>query len=59
MNEKITLPTLVSLLADKTGKQKKQCEDFLREFFNTLSVLSAILSMKVLLSIGVVHFLQN
>ena len=36
MNEKITLPpTLVSLLADKTGKQKKQCEDFLREFFNT------------------------
>ncbi len=36
MNEKITLPTLVSLLADKTGKQKKQCEDFLREFFNTL-----------------------
>ena len=36
MNEKITFPTLVSLLADKTGKQKKQCEDFLREFFNTL-----------------------
>ncbi|MDE7116624.1 MAG: HU family DNA-binding protein, partial [Muribaculaceae bacterium] len=36
MNEKITLPTLVGLLADKTGKQKKQCEDFLREFFNTL-----------------------
>lgn len=36
MNEKITLPTLVSLLAEKTGKQKKQCEDFLREFFNTL-----------------------
>ena len=36
MNEKITLPTLVNLLADKTGKQKKQCEDFLREFFNTL-----------------------
>ncbi len=36
MNEKITLPTLVNLLADKTGKQKKQCEDFLREFFNAL-----------------------
>ena len=36
MNEKITLPTLVSLLADKTGKQKKLCDDFLREFFNTL-----------------------
>lgn len=36
MNEKITLPSLVALLSAKTGKTKKQCEDFLREFFNTL-----------------------
>lgn len=36
MNEKITLPALITLLSDKTGKTKKQCEDFLREFFNTI-----------------------
>lgn len=37
MYEKITLPSLITLLAEKTGKQKKQCEDFLRELFNTLT----------------------
>ncbi len=36
MNEKITLPSLVGLLSAKTGKPKKQCEDFLREFFYVL-----------------------
>jgi len=36
MNERITLPSLVGLLANQTGKPKKQCEDFLREFFNTI-----------------------
>ena len=36
MNEKITLPALITLLSDKSGKTKKQCEDFLREFFNTI-----------------------
>ncbi len=37
MNEKITLPTLVSLLSEKTGKNKRQCENFVKEFFNTIS----------------------
>lgn len=37
MNEKITLPALVSFLADKSGKPKKQCEDFLREFFGVVA----------------------
>lgn len=36
MNEKIALPSLVALLAVQTGKPKKQCEDFLRVFFNTI-----------------------
>ena len=36
MNEKITLPSLITLLANRSGKPKKQCEDFLREFFNTI-----------------------
>lgn len=36
MSEKITMPVLVSLLAAKSGESKKQCEDFLREFFNVV-----------------------
>ncbi len=36
MNEKITLPTLVTLLSNHSGVSKKQCEDFLREFFNVI-----------------------
>lgn len=36
MNEKITLPSLVNLLAAKSGYPKKQCEEFLRELFNTI-----------------------
>lgn len=36
MYEKITLPSLITLLSEKTGKSKKLCEDFLREFFGTL-----------------------
>ncbi|MDE6339493.1 MAG: HU family DNA-binding protein [Muribaculaceae bacterium] len=37
MYDKITLPSLISLLAEKTGKQKKQCEDFLRELFSVIT----------------------
>lgn len=37
MNEKITLPTLVQLLALKTGDTKKETEDFIREFFSTIT----------------------
>lgn len=37
MNEKITLPSLVNLLAERSGKSKKQCEDFIKEFFNTIA----------------------
>lgn len=33
MKEKITFPTLVANLAIRSGKSKKQCEDFLRELF--------------------------
>lgn len=36
MNQKITLSSLVTLLANRTGKPKKHCDDFLREFFNTI-----------------------
>lgn len=36
MNEKITFPALVNLLALKSGAQRKACEDFLKEFFNVL-----------------------
>lgn len=36
MNEKITLPTLISLLAERSGKSKKLSEDFVKEFFNTI-----------------------
>lgn len=36
MYDKITLPSLINLLSEKTGKPKKQCEDFLREFFGVL-----------------------
>lgn len=37
MNAKITLPRLVSLLAETTGRTKKSCEDFLRMFFGVIS----------------------
>ncbi|MDE7381678.1 MAG: HU family DNA-binding protein [Muribaculaceae bacterium] len=37
MNTKITLPKLVSLLVESTGKSKRNCEDFLRVFFSTIS----------------------
>ena len=37
MYDKITLPSLITLLSEKTGKSKKLCEDFLREFFSTLT----------------------
>lgn len=37
MYDKITLPALISLLSDKTGKSKKLCEDFLRELFNIIT----------------------
>lgn len=36
MYDKITLPSLITLLSEKTGKSKRLCEDFLREFFGTL-----------------------
>lgn len=37
MNEKITLPTLVQLLAIASGDTKKQSEDFIKEFFSLIS----------------------
>lgn len=37
MNEKITLPTLVQLLAIASGDTKKQSEDFIKEFFSIIS----------------------
>lgn len=37
MEEKITLQALAAKLAENTGDTKKQCEDFLREFFTTIS----------------------
>lgn len=37
MNEKITLPTLVQLLALETGDSKKQSEDFIKEFFSLIT----------------------
>lgn len=37
MNQKITMPALISLLAEASGHTKKQCEDFLRELFATIA----------------------
>lgn len=37
MNDKITLPTLIQLLALATGDRKKQSEDFIKEFFGLIS----------------------
>lgn len=37
MNDKITLPNIIQLLALKTGDSKKQSEDFIKEFFNTVA----------------------
>lgn len=37
MNEKITLPSLIQLLAVNTGESKKQSEDFIKEFFGMIS----------------------
>lgn len=37
MNEKITLPTLVQLLAIQSGETKKQSEDFIKELFGLIS----------------------
>lgn len=34
MNDKITMPKLVAMLAIATGKQKNLCEDFLKELFS-------------------------
>lgn len=38
MNEKITLPALIQLLAIKTGDSRKQSEDFVKEFFNLITL---------------------
>lgn len=48
MKQKIVFPTLVANLAIHTGKSKKQCEDFLRELFNTIeTTLTAGESVKI------------
>ncbi len=36
MEEKITMPMLISLLSEKSGLGRKQCEDFIREFINVV-----------------------
>lgn len=37
MDNKITLPKFTAMMAEKSGYSKRRCEDFLREFFQTLS----------------------
>lgn len=37
MNDKITLPKLSSMLATASGRQKKLCEDFIRELFRIVA----------------------
>ena len=37
MNSKITLPRLASLLAQRSGKSKKNSEDFIKAFFSTIA----------------------
>lgn len=37
MNEKITLPNLINLLALRSGDSKKIAEDFIKEFFQTIA----------------------
>lgn len=41
MNDKVTLPGLVNLLAQKTGDTKKQSEDFIKELFATVTAALA------------------
>ncbi len=37
MNSKITLPRLINILSETSGRSKKSCEDFLRNFFSVIS----------------------
>lgn len=37
MNSKITLSRFASMLADRTGRNANECEDFLKKFFNEIS----------------------
>lgn len=39
MNEKITLPALVNLFALNSGETKKTSEDFIKAFFNEISIV--------------------
>lgn len=41
MNDKITLPALIQLLALQTGDSKKQAEDFIKSFFKEISDILA------------------
>ncbi len=41
MNDKITLPALIQLLALRTGDSKKQAEDFIKSFFKEISDILA------------------
>ncbi|MDE7495469.1 MAG: HU family DNA-binding protein, partial [Muribaculaceae bacterium] len=37
MNEKLTLPVLVRLMSEMSGRSRRQCEEFIRELFSVLS----------------------
>ena len=48
MNEKISFPDLVSLLASKMGVTKKEAEAFLKEFFKiSTDVISSGEELKI------------
>lgn len=53
MNEKITLPSLVALLSARTSDTKKQTEDFVKEFFASVSELLAAGEQVKIKDIGV------
>lgn len=42
MDNKITLSVLAQMLADRTGRSRKECEDLLRSFFQTISSTLAV-----------------
>lgn len=48
MESKLTIPALAAILADNTGRTKKSCEDFIKEFFRlTADMLSEGESVRI------------
>ena len=53
MNEKLTLPTLIQLVALQSGESKKLTEEFVKEFFNAVTAALAAGEQVKIKSLGV------